>query len=135
MIETNRSIELTDAAKDFIADVGMDPTNGARPLRRELQRRIEDPIAEDILAGKWPAGSIIQADVAVSEKDDKEKEVVFSSIEGEIPEPKKHESIARKTERLMTDFDLDDTSKAIPVKGAGDDDDDKDDEKEEDLVA
>ena len=136
LIETNRSIELTDVAKDFIADVGMDPTNGARPLRRELQKRIEDPIAEQILEGKWPAGSIIQADVAVSENDENEKEIVFSSIEGEIPEPKKRESIARKTERLMTEFDLDDTSKAVPVKDNDDDDEDEaDDKKEEDLVA
>lgn len=134
LIEINRSIELTDDAKDFIAKVGMDPTNGARPLRREIQRRIEDPIAEDILEGKWPAGSIISVDVLPSAEKDDEKELVFTSIEGEIPEPRKHDSIARETERLITDFDLDDTSKAVPVEDDSDDEGETDSEKEKDLV-
>lgn len=113
MIAQNMSIELTDAAKDFIADVGMDPTNGARPLRRAIQKNIEDPISEEILAGKWTSGSIVVADV--KENKDGEKEIVFSAGSGSIPAPRKRETMDRRPELLMTDFDLNDTSKAKPV--------------------
>ncbi|MDO4842089.1 MAG: ATP-dependent Clp protease ATP-binding subunit, partial [Phoenicibacter congonensis] len=128
LIEINRSIELTDEAKDFIADVGMDPTNGARPLRRAIQRRIEDPIAEDILAGKWPEGSIIVADVKDAEGDDGEKELVFSLGSGDIPEPRKHESIASKTELIWNEEDLNDTGRALAHLQNGSDDDSSDED-------
>ena len=43
------SIELTDSAKEFMVDKGYDPTMGARPLRRAIQRFIEDPLADFVL--------------------------------------------------------------------------------------
>jgi ATP-dependent Clp protease ATP-binding subunit ClpC len=56
----NITIELTKQAKEFLADKGFDPAYGARPLRRALQKYLEDPIAEELLKGKYPEGSIIR---------------------------------------------------------------------------
>ena len=55
-------LELTDAARAFIAKEGTDTQYGARPLRRAIQRLIEDPISEEILEGKWGEGSTILVD-------------------------------------------------------------------------
>ncbi|MCH8872172.1 ATP-dependent Clp protease ATP-binding subunit [candidate division KSB1 bacterium] len=52
-------IELTKGAKEFVAEHGFDPMYGARPLRRTIQKFIEDPIAEEILKGKFSDGSQI----------------------------------------------------------------------------
>jgi ATP-dependent Clp protease ATP-binding subunit ClpC len=52
-------IELTDGAKEFLADKGFDPAFGARPLRRALQKYVEDPLAEEILKGSYAHGSKI----------------------------------------------------------------------------
>jgi ATP-dependent Clp protease ATP-binding subunit ClpC len=56
-------IELTPAAKDLLADRGYDPLLGARPLRRTIQREIEDALSERILFGELKAGEIIVVDV------------------------------------------------------------------------
>jgi ATP-dependent Clp protease ATP-binding subunit ClpC len=56
-------IELTQAAKDLLAERGYDPLLGARPLRRAVQREIEDPLSERILFGELKAGEIIVVDV------------------------------------------------------------------------
>jgi len=56
-------IELTQAAKDLLAARGYDPLLGARPLRRVIQREIEDSLSERILFGELKAGEIIVVDV------------------------------------------------------------------------
>jgi ATP-dependent Clp protease ATP-binding subunit ClpC len=53
-------VELTKAAKEFLAEKGYDPSFGARPLRRALQRYVEDPIAEELLKGKYEEGTVIK---------------------------------------------------------------------------
>ena len=53
-------IELTQDAKDFIIEKGFDPVYGARPLKRVIQKFIEDPVAEDMLKGKFNDGSQIK---------------------------------------------------------------------------
>ncbi|MEX2456478.1 MAG: ATP-dependent Clp protease ATP-binding subunit [Balneolaceae bacterium] len=53
-------LELTKGAKDFITDQGFDQKYGARPLRRAIQKYIEDPLAEEILETKHPEGSTIR---------------------------------------------------------------------------
>ncbi|MFQ5752282.1 MAG: AAA family ATPase, partial [bacterium] len=53
-------IELTKSAKEFVVEHGFDPVFGARPLRRTIQKYVEDPIAEEILKGKFSEGSQIQ---------------------------------------------------------------------------
>jgi ATP-dependent Clp protease ATP-binding subunit ClpC len=57
--EKNLNIELTEEARELLVDAGYDPTMGARPLRRAIQRMIEDVLADQVLAGKIPAGSTI----------------------------------------------------------------------------
>ncbi|CAM3164090.1 ATP-dependent Clp protease ATP-binding subunit [Corynebacterium gottingense] len=56
-------IELTDAAKNLLAKRGFDPVLGARPLRRTIQREVEDVLSEKILFGEIGAGEIITVDV------------------------------------------------------------------------
>lgn len=58
------SIELTEKAKDFLAEKGYDQQYGARPLNRALQKYLEDPIAEEILKGEIQPGDILLADFA-----------------------------------------------------------------------
>jgi len=55
-------IKLTDAAKDFIADKGFDSNFGARPLKRAIQKYLEDPIAEEILKGDVSEGDVLEID-------------------------------------------------------------------------
>jgi ATP-dependent Clp protease ATP-binding subunit ClpC len=69
------SIVLTKQAKEFLAEKGYDPAFGARPLRRALQRYLEDPVAEEILKGKFPDGGTIK--VRVSKKTG---ELKFASV-------------------------------------------------------
>lgn len=54
------TFEFTDTAKEFLSDKGYDPLFGARPLRRAVQKYIEDPISEEILKGKFKEGSHIK---------------------------------------------------------------------------
>ena len=56
----NISIELTKGAKEFIAEIAFDPVYGARPLKRTIQRYVEDPIAEELLKGSFVDGSVIR---------------------------------------------------------------------------
>ncbi len=106
MIAQNMSINLSPAAIELIAAEGVDTTYGARPLRRAIQRLIEDPISEQILEGKWASGSIVDVDVE-GEGDD--KKLVFNEGSGVIPAPRKRDSIAREAELLLTNFDLSNT--------------------------
>jgi ATP-dependent Clp protease ATP-binding subunit ClpC len=73
-------LELTQEAKYMLVDKGHDPALGARPLRRAIQRMVEDPLSEKILWKEFRAGETIIVDV---END----EIVFRSIEGFEPPP------------------------------------------------
>jgi ATP-dependent Clp protease ATP-binding subunit ClpC len=75
-------LELTQAAKEWLSRKGYDPTLGARPLRRALQRYVEDPLSEQILYKKFHAGEIVVVDI-----DTEADEIVFSSVEGFEPPP------------------------------------------------
>jgi ATP-dependent Clp protease ATP-binding subunit ClpC len=55
-------IELSDAAKDLLAEKGYDPALGARPLRRTIQRLVEDPLSEKLLWKEFRAGQTIIVD-------------------------------------------------------------------------
>jgi ATP-dependent Clp protease ATP-binding subunit ClpB len=57
------SLQLSEAAKDLIANIGYDPAYGARPLKRAIQREIENPIANKILEGTILEGQVIHIDV------------------------------------------------------------------------
>jgi ATP-dependent Clp protease ATP-binding subunit ClpC len=56
------TVELTEKAKDFLAEKGYDPQYGARPLSRAIQRYLEDPVAEEILKGELKDGDVLLAD-------------------------------------------------------------------------
>src|SRR5204862_3662386 len=79
-------IELTDSAKTLLVDRGYDPTLGARPLRRALQRLVEDPISEQLLYKNFRAGDMIIVDTEVDPESLKgELKIVFRSVEGFEP--------------------------------------------------
>jgi ATP-dependent Clp protease ATP-binding subunit ClpC len=78
------NIQLTDAAKDFVADKGYDEKFGARPLKRAIQRYLEDPIAEEIINANLNEGDTIKVDF------DKKKEEIVVKIQK--PRSKKEKS-------------------------------------------
>ena len=77
-------IELTPAAKSLVADKGYDPTLGARPLRRAIQRLIEDVLSEKLLYKEFRAGQIIVVD-AEENPETGELELTFKGVEGFEP--------------------------------------------------
>jgi ATP-dependent Clp protease ATP-binding subunit ClpB len=56
------TLEVTDKAKDFLAEVGWDPQYGARPLKRAIQKNLEDALARRVLGGEFPPGTDIVVD-------------------------------------------------------------------------
>jgi ATP-dependent Clp protease ATP-binding subunit ClpC len=60
--EQSIEIELTDTAREYLAEVGYDPQFGARPLRRTLQRKVESPLSRKLLAGEFKTGDIVIVD-------------------------------------------------------------------------
>ncbi len=62
--ERDMDIVLTDAAKDKLGEAGFDPVYGARPLKRAIQQLVENPLAQDILAGRFNPGDLIEVDLA-----------------------------------------------------------------------
>lgn len=99
MIAQNMTINLSEEARLHIAKEGTDTAFGARPLRRAIQRLLEDPLSEQILEGRWTSGSVVDVDV-------ENGELVFKEGTGSIPAPRKRDSIAREAELLLTNFDL-----------------------------
>ena len=104
LIEQNMTINLTKEASKYIAKEGTDLSFGARPLRRAIQRLIEDPISEQILEGKWTSGSVIDVDLVKGE--DGENHLSFNQGTGSIPAPRKRDSIAAEAELLLAGYDL-----------------------------
>jgi ATP-dependent Clp protease ATP-binding subunit ClpB len=64
LAERDLSLELSSEAMDRLATAGFDPVYGARPLKRAIQQQIENPLAQDILAGKFLPGVIIHGEVS-----------------------------------------------------------------------
>ncbi|MGQ9666079.1 MAG: ATP-dependent chaperone ClpB [Anaerolineae bacterium] len=67
-------IELTEAAKEYLADAGYDPVYGARPLKRVIQREIMDPLARLMLEGQFHEGDTVQVDYTLQGLDFRKKE-------------------------------------------------------------
>jgi ATP-dependent Clp protease ATP-binding subunit ClpB len=61
--EHELSLQLTTAAKNLLVEEGFDPVYGARPLKRAIQRNLENPLAQELLAGNFLPGQIIVVDV------------------------------------------------------------------------
>jgi ATP-dependent Clp protease ATP-binding subunit ClpB len=62
LAERQITVELTDAAREAIADAGYDPVYGARPLKRAIQRMIQDPLATRLLRGEFRPGDHVVVD-------------------------------------------------------------------------
>ena len=75
LLERSITLDLSDGAKEFIADQGFDPILGARPLKRAIQKHIEDPLADEILRDKFADGSFIKI------KMNNKKELTFQLTE------------------------------------------------------
>lgn len=99
LIAQNMTINMSDAANRLIAKEGTDLSFGARPLRRAIQRLLEDPISEQILGGKWTSGSVIDVDV-------EDEKLVFNQGTGSIPAPRKRDTIAQEAELILSNYDL-----------------------------
>ncbi|MEY4164715.1 MAG: hypothetical protein RL419_557 [Actinomycetota bacterium] len=78
-------IELTQTAKEHLADKGYDPTLGARPLRRAIQRLVEDVLSEKILYKQFSAGEIIVVDCEDNPEEPGTQHLVFRAVEGFQP--------------------------------------------------
>ncbi len=87
----NIRIQLTRGAREFLADKGFDPQFGARPLRRAIQRYIEDPVAEELMKGKYGDNSIIK--VTAGKKAD---ELKFRESNKELIEQRKKDKEEKK---------------------------------------
>jgi len=84
------SIKLTDAAKDFVAEKGFDSNFGARPLKRAIQKYLEDPIAEEILKGEVSEGNTLEVDY------DKDKTEIVVKVQAGNGGPSKPSDVAEK---------------------------------------
>jgi ATP-dependent Clp protease ATP-binding subunit ClpB len=63
LAEREIDMQLSDAALDFLGNAGFDPVYGARPLKRVIQNQLENPLAHEILAGRFNAGDVVLVDV------------------------------------------------------------------------
>ena len=84
LAERELQLELTEDAKDLLVEKGWDPAMGARPLRRAIQRYIEDPLADFVLRAELPAGGTVMVDKNHTPEDG-EPEVSLSIIQPKVP--------------------------------------------------
>jgi ATP-dependent Clp protease ATP-binding subunit ClpC len=87
LAERELSLNLSEGAADFLVDKGWDPAMGARPLRRAIQRYIEDPLADEVLSQSMPPGSTIEVDKAPESDEDDVKITVIK------PKQRKRETV------------------------------------------
>jgi ATP-dependent Clp protease ATP-binding subunit ClpB len=86
LAERGLLLELSDAATQLIADAGWDPAYGARPLKRAIQRMLENPLALRLLEGDFAEGDLIEVDAS-------DGELVFRRVAG--PEPAEPDEAAQ----------------------------------------
>ena len=77
LAERELDMELSTQAMEQISEAGFDPLYGARPLKRTIQQVLENPLAQEILAGKFMPGDLIQVDVI---KDDPLGRMSFTRV-------------------------------------------------------
>jgi ATP-dependent Clp protease ATP-binding subunit ClpB len=78
LAERRIELELTDDAKALLAEAGWDPAFGARPLKRAIQRLLENPLALALLEGRFGEGDTVRADA-------RDGEIVFERVEAAAP--------------------------------------------------
>jgi ATP-dependent Clp protease ATP-binding subunit ClpC len=84
LAERELQLDLTEPAEDFLVEKGWDPAMGARPLRRAIQRYIEDPLADFVLRAELEPQATVLVDKA---PEDSEQELTLSIIKPEKPVP------------------------------------------------
>jgi ATP-dependent Clp protease ATP-binding subunit ClpC len=84
LAERELQLELSEAAEDFLVEKGWDPAMGARPLRRAIQRYIEDPLADFVLRAQLTPGGTVMVDPA---PEGSEEEVTLTIVQPEQPAP------------------------------------------------
>ncbi len=140
LTERDMGIELTQKAKDLLAKRGFDPVLGARPLRRTIQREIEDQLSEKILFGEIGAGDLVTVDVENwdgESKDNMNATFTFSPSPKPLPAgtftDEEADAEVRETEEVVTadvpstssepelplDDDSNDDGNNPPTAGAG----------------
>jgi ATP-dependent Clp protease ATP-binding subunit ClpB len=80
LAERRVGLELTDAAKELLAEEGWDPAYGARPLKRAIQRRLENALARELLEGRFGEGDTVRVDA-------EDGELVFEGVGAAEPAP------------------------------------------------
>ena len=83
--EHNITVQLTDAARKWLAKEGYDPAFGARPLRRAIQKNVESPLSMELLGGKFKDGATVQVDV-----DEEKNKIKFHTSEPVKRKTKQH---------------------------------------------
>jgi ATP-dependent Clp protease ATP-binding subunit ClpB len=79
LAERRVELELTDAAKEALAEAGWDPAYGARPLKRAIQRLLENPLALELLEGRFSEGDTVRVDTGA------DGELRFARVEAAAP--------------------------------------------------
>ena len=87
LAERELSLNLSEGAADLLVEKGWDPSMGARPLRRAIQRYIEDPLADEVLSQSMPPGSTVEVDRAPEED---ERDVTITIVK---PKERKRETV------------------------------------------
>ena len=87
LAERELSLNLSEGADDLLVEKGWDPSMGARPLRRAIQRYIEDPLADEVLSQSMPPGSTVEVDRAPEED---ERDVTITIVK---PKERKRETV------------------------------------------
>src|SRR5512147_2299087 len=83
--EYNITVQISDAARKWLAKEGYDPAFGARPLRRAIQKNVESPLSLELLGGKYKDGATVQIDV-----DEENNKIVFRKSEPIKKKSKQH---------------------------------------------
>ena len=84
MLEKGLSLEVTQAAKEWLGEKGFDPTFGARPLRRLIEREMEDTLSEGVIRGDYRPGQTVVVDV--DQEDEENPKLVISIASDETPQ-------------------------------------------------
>ena len=84
MLEKGLNLEVTQAAKEWLGEKGFDPTFGARPLRRLIEREMEDTLSEGVIRGDYRPGQTIVVDV--DNEDEENPKLAISVQGGETPQ-------------------------------------------------
>jgi ATP-dependent Clp protease ATP-binding subunit ClpC len=120
LAERELSLNLSDDAADLLVEKGWDPSMGARPLRRAIQRYIEDPLADEVLAQNLDPGSTVEVEKA---PDGDDRDVTISIVKP-----------ARKREKVGVGAEGGDGDGETPeLEGDSHDDEHHGDELSEDL--